>query len=118
LRRRPASWRIGAARGAACDRSDGGKDNVTIATDAAAAVSAQRFRNLKCGTRIQRGFTYRGSDNFKIILRLAVIESRSLRSSPGICARVVLFLVPENAAEFSMLLSEKFKRGFVAATQF
>jgi hypothetical protein len=55
------------ARGAACDRSDGGKDNVTIATGALAAAIAQRFRNLKCGVRIQRGFTYCVSDNFKII---------------------------------------------------
>jgi hypothetical protein len=67
LRHRPASRRIGVACGAARDRSDGGKDNVTIATGAAAAASAQRFRNLKCGARIQRGFTYCVSDNFKII---------------------------------------------------
>jgi hypothetical protein len=55
------------ARDTARDRSDGGKDNVTIATGAVAAASAQRFRNLKCGALIQRGFTYCDSDNFKII---------------------------------------------------
>jgi hypothetical protein len=55
------------ARGAARDHRDGGKDNVTIANGAAVAASAQRFRNLKCGARIQRGFTYCVSDNFKII---------------------------------------------------
>jgi hypothetical protein len=30
-------------------------------------LARKRFRNLKCGARIQRGFTYRVSDNFKII---------------------------------------------------
>jgi len=30
-------------------------------------AARKRFRNLKCGARIQRGFTYRVSDNFKII---------------------------------------------------
>jgi hypothetical protein len=43
------------------------KGNVTIANGAAAAGSRKRFRNLKCGARIQRGFTYCGRDNFKII---------------------------------------------------
>jgi hypothetical protein len=30
-------------------------------------TARKRFRNLKCGARIQRGFTYWVSDNFKII---------------------------------------------------
>jgi hypothetical protein len=30
-------------------------------------AARKRFRNLKCGASIQRGFTYRVSDNFKII---------------------------------------------------
>jgi len=33
-------------------------------------------------------------------------------------ARVVVVLVPENAAEFSMRISEKFAYRFVAALQF
>ena len=62
----------GVARGAARDYGDRSKHIVTIANVAAAArrpppAARKRFRNLKCGGRIQRGFTYRGSDNFKII---------------------------------------------------
>jgi hypothetical protein len=30
-------------------------------------VARKGFRNLKCGARIQRGFTYCVTDNFKII---------------------------------------------------
>jgi hypothetical protein len=33
-------------------------------------------------------------------------------------ARVVVVLVPENAAEFSIRISEKFACGFIAALQF
>jgi len=66
LRRRPASRRVDTGSGAAYGRSGGSEDIVTIANGAAAAAR-KRFRNLKCGARIQRGFTYCGSDNFKII---------------------------------------------------
>jgi hypothetical protein len=55
------------APAAARDHGNGSKHNVTIANGAVAAGRVQRFRNLKCGARIQRGFTYCVSDNFKII---------------------------------------------------
>jgi hypothetical protein len=67
MRRRPASRLVDAARGAAPDRGNSGKDNVTVADGAVAAATRKRFRNLKCGARIQGGFTYCVSDNFKII---------------------------------------------------
>jgi hypothetical protein len=66
LRRRPASRRVDIGIGVACDRIGGGENIVAIANGTAAAAR-KRFRNLKCGARIQRGFTYCGSDNFKII---------------------------------------------------